>query len=88
MNALNLLNPANCVKTNPVGATGPSPCEAFEGVEKSQEAAEKIIRDVLTNPDSIRAGAKTIDVYNAAGRGVRIEAGTNKFMGFLEAALK
>jgi hypothetical protein len=43
-----------------------------------------LVRNILGNPTRTIAGNKTIDAYNAAGQGVRIEAGTSKFIGFLE----
>jgi len=61
---------------------------AFEGVKPTQANADAIIRDVLQNPADRFIGDKVIDVYNAAGQGVRFEKGTGRFIGFLEGTLK
>ena len=61
---------------------------AFDGVKPTQANADAIIRDVLQNPADRFIGDKVIDVYNAAGQGVRFEKGTGRFNGFLEGALK
>lgn len=57
---------------------------AFDGVEPTQENAEAIIRDVMKNPQRVAAGKKTVDAYNAAGQGVRFDAQSKQFVGFLE----
>lgn len=57
---------------------------AFEGVAQTDQAAVAVIRNILSNPTRLAAGKKTIDIYNAVGQGVRIERGTNRFIGFLE----
>lgn len=58
---------------------------AFDGIEPTQQNAEKVIRDVLKNPQRAAAGNKTVDAYNAAGQGVRFDANSKQFIGFLEA---
>lgn len=58
---------------------------AFDGIQPTQENAAKIIQDVMENPQRAVAGDKTVDVYNAAGQGVRFDKNTNQFVGFLEA---
>ena len=57
---------------------------AFEGIEAIQENANKIIREILSDPKRTFIGTNVIDVYDSLGRGVRFEKGTNKFIGFLE----
>jgi hypothetical protein len=59
---------------------------AFKGLKASQETAEEVIRDVLGNPSRVQVLDKYIDVYNAAGKGVRFSRTGNKFVGFLEAS--
>jgi len=51
-----------------------------------QANAEAIIRSTLQNPARTFYGDTVIDVYNAAGQGVRFDRTTNAFKGFLEAA--
>jgi hypothetical protein len=58
---------------------------AFAGVKPTQANAEAIIRSTLQNPARTFYGDKVIDVYNAAGQGVRFDRATNTFRGFLEA---
>ncbi|MBI5161261.1 MAG: RHS repeat-associated core domain-containing protein, partial [Micrococcales bacterium] len=58
---------------------------AFAGVRPTQANAEAIIRNTLQNPARTFYGDTTIDVYNAAGQGVRFDRATNAFKGFLEA---
>jgi len=41
----------------------------------------------MSNPSRTFYGNKVTDIYNAAGQGVRIEAGSGRFMGFIEDAL-
>jgi hypothetical protein len=60
---------------------------AFGGVAPTQANAEAIIRGTLSSPARTVIGTKTIDVYNAAGQGVRYEAATKRFVGFLEDVL-
>lgn len=57
---------------------------AFAGVKATQGNAEAIIRSALENPARTFYGDKVIDVYNAAGQGVRFDRATNVFRGFLE----
>jgi hypothetical protein len=57
---------------------------AFEGVEATQNNANLIIREILSNPKRTFTGDRVIDVYDSMGRGVRFERGTNRFIGFLE----
>lgn len=60
---------------------------AFQGVKSTQANAEAIIQDILSNPSRTFYGDKVIDVYDAAGRGVRFDRDTNMFIGFLEGSL-
>src|SRR5206468_1777800 len=57
---------------------------AFKGSNPTQQEAERLIRNILGDSTSTVAGNKVTNVFNAAGQGVRIENGTNKFIGFLE----
>jgi hypothetical protein len=52
-----------------------------------QVNAESLIRNIMSNPSRTFYGANVTDIYNAAGQGVRVEAGSGRFMGFLEGAL-
>lgn len=60
---------------------------AFLGVKPNQANAEALIRSTLENPARTFYGDKVIDVYNAAGQGVRFDRATNAFRGFLEGGL-
>jgi RHS repeat-associated protein len=60
---------------------------AFGGVKPNQANAEALIRSTLENPARTFYGDKVIDVYNAAGQGVRFDRATNAFRGFLEGGL-
>ncbi len=60
----------------------------FQGVAPTQANAEGLINGILSNPTSTVVGNRTIDVFNAAGQGVRIDAGSGRFIGFLEGALR
>lgn len=60
---------------------------AFAGLKPTQANAEAIIRSALENPARTFYGEKVIDVYNAAGQGVRFDRATNLFRGFLEGGL-
>jgi len=60
---------------------------AFEGIPFTQENAEKLIRDILVNPNRTFMGDKVIDAYDTMGRGVRFDRITGNFIGFLEEAL-
>lgn len=60
---------------------------AFEGIAPIQINADVIIRQTLQSLSRVFVGEKVIDVYNAAGQGVRFDKVTNEFMGFLEEAL-
>jgi RHS repeat-associated protein len=57
---------------------------AFAGVNPTQANAEAIIRGAMANPAHTFYGDKVIDVYNAAGQGVRFDRATSAFKGFLE----
>ena len=59
---------------------------AFDGIPADQENAAALIHDIMTNHVRIDRLGKYTDVYNTAGQGIRIENGTNKFVGFLEGA--
>jgi RHS repeat-associated protein len=61
---------------------------AFSGIEPTQENAEALIRQILANPTSTAAGRQTLDAFNDAGQGVRIDLRTGRFIGFLEGALR
>jgi hypothetical protein len=56
-------------------------------VKPTSANAEAIIRGTLENPARTFYGDKVIDVYNAAGQGVRFDRATNAFRGFLEGGL-
>ena len=58
---------------------------AFQGIVPTQANAESLIRNIMSNPSRVFHG-RTIDVYNAAGQGVRFEAGSSLFKGLLEGA--
>jgi RHS repeat-associated protein len=60
---------------------------AFAGVRPTQANAEAIIRGAMESPAHTFYGDKVIDVYNAAGQGVRFDRETSAFMGFLERSL-
>jgi hypothetical protein len=60
---------------------------AFEGIEPSQIAAERLIRGILRAPARIARGARTLDVYKSKAQGIRILIETNEFLGFLELKL-
>jgi RHS repeat-associated protein len=60
---------------------------AFEGVPPTQGNAASLIRNIMSNPSRTFYGDRVIDIYNAAGQGVRIEFGTNRFIGFLEKSI-
>jgi RHS repeat-associated protein len=60
---------------------------AFSGIKPTQVNADKLIRDVLSNPSSSTYGKKTVDVYNSLGQGVRFNRTTNQFVGFIEKSL-
>jgi RHS repeat-associated protein len=57
---------------------------AFQGVAKTAESALGLIRSILGDPARVAAGQNTVDIYNAAGQGIRLEVGTGKFIGFLD----
>ena len=59
---------------------------AFKGIKATNEAASKLIRDIVSNPDRIIQGEKTTDIYNASGQGVRINTKTQEFVGLIEAS--
>jgi RHS repeat-associated protein len=44
---------------------------AFRGVAKTPESALGLIRSILSDPSRVAAGQQTVDVYNAAGQGVK-----------------
>jgi len=60
---------------------------AFQGIAPTQANAESLIRNIMSNPSRTFYGDKVIDIYNAAGQGVRIEVGSGRFKGFLEGTL-
>jgi len=45
------------------------------GTDKSQEAAERIIRDITENPSRTVTRPNGVDIFDAQGRGVRIKNG-------------
>ena len=57
---------------------------AFQGVAKTPESALGLVRSILSDPSRVAAGQRTVDVYNAAGQGVRLEIETGKFITFLD----
>lgn len=60
---------------------------AFEGISATQENAEVLIQNILTNPYRQFIGDRVIDIYNVRGQGVRFEKNTYKFITFLEESL-
>jgi hypothetical protein len=56
----------------------------FAGLPRTQAQAEAIIRDVLRRPSVGDRGDRVIDIYNAAGQGVRLRRDTRAFQGFLD----
>lgn len=56
----------------------------FAGLPRTQAQAEAIIRDVLPRPSVVDRGDRVIDIYNAAGQGVRLRRDTRAFQGFLD----
>lgn len=61
---------------------------AFAGIKASQANAETIIRKTMENPADRFIGDRVVDVYNAAGQGIRFDIETRKFIGFLEGELR
>jgi len=61
---------------------------AFKGLQPTQANAERLIRDILENPSRVIRADRVVDVYDALGRGIRLDRGTNGFRGFLEGALE
>lgn len=61
---------------------------AFEGIQPTRENGQRLVEQILSNPHRTIVGDKHVDVYNAAGQGIRIGAGTGKFETFLEAGLE
>jgi RHS repeat-associated protein len=59
---------------------------AFQGVAKTPEAALDLVRAILRNPSRVASGNVSVDVYNAAGQGVRLDLKTGQFVGFLDAS--
>jgi RHS repeat-associated protein len=57
---------------------------AFRGLAKGTDKALGLIRSILDDPARVAAGNKTVDVYNAAGQGVRLDRETGRFITFLE----
>jgi len=60
---------------------------AFEGIKATQANAEILIKNIMSNADTIIKLKNYTDFYNAAGQGVRLEKGTNVFVTFLEKKL-
>jgi RHS repeat-associated protein len=60
---------------------------AFEGIAPTQANAEALIRTILSSPTTTSFGKRVIDVYNAAGQGVRLNRATSEFITFLEKSL-
>ncbi|HEX8771488.1 MAG TPA: hypothetical protein VF711_12040, partial [Acidimicrobiales bacterium] len=54
------------------------------GLPQTQFQAEAVIRDVLHNPTIVDRGDRVIDIYNAAGQGIRLRRDTRAFQGFLD----
>ncbi len=57
---------------------------AFDGIPATQAGFEEAVREILTHPSSVRNLGKYTEVYDAAGRGVRLEKGTNKYITLVE----
>ena len=68
-------------------AEGSGCTSAFQGLRPTQQNAETIIGEIMSSPARTFYGDKVIDIYDSCGRGIRIDAATNKFIGFLEEAL-
>jgi len=60
---------------------------AFKCIKPTQANADKLIRDIMSNPSSTTYGNRTVDVYNYLGQGVRYDRSTNKFITFIEQSL-
>jgi hypothetical protein len=60
---------------------------AFDGILISQESAEALIEQIMSNPAEIQFLNKYIDIYNAMGQGVRLNT-FYELVGFLEGILK
>lgn len=61
---------------------------AFAGIKPTQANAEKLIQNILGNAKTVDVKGKYVDVYNAAGQGVRYRKDTNEFVTFLEGSLR
>ncbi len=61
---------------------------AFDGLPRSQAEVNRVIREILEDPDHVFFGDKVVDVYDASGRGVRFTVQDHTFMGFLERSLQ
>jgi RHS repeat-associated protein len=57
---------------------------AFRGIKPTTANAQSIVKDILINPARVVKTNVSIDIYNSAGQGVRLNAQTLKFEGFLE----
>jgi 6-phosphofructokinase len=60
---------------------------AFQGVAPTQANAESLIRGIMSNPSRVIHKGTAIDIYNAAGQGIRVGSG-NAFVGLREGALE
>lgn len=58
----------------------------FKGLKKTTNQALQLIESVMKKPASVRVGTKWIDIFDAKGRGVRIDALSGKFDTFLSKA--
>lgn len=57
----------------------------FAGLPATTEVAQRLVRDILENSARTVFGAKTYDIYNTAGQGVRFNVADNSFVTFLQA---
>lgn len=58
--------------------------KVYQGVEKSEKGAARLIESILKEQKRVVAGKKTMDVYDSAGRGVRLRTDSGEFIGFLD----
>jgi RHS repeat-associated protein len=61
--------------------------QVYQGVEKSERGAARLIESILKEQKRVVVGRKTMDVYDNAGRGVRLRTDSGEFMGFLDATI-
>jgi RHS repeat-associated protein len=61
--------------------------KVYQGVEKSEGGARRLIGSILKEQKRVFTGKKTTDVYDSAGRGVRFRTDTGEFIGFLDESI-